>query len=53
MRTYFYFIFVMVIGFLIFIPFLIYVVPLIGLRNFVIVVLLLILGFLVESFFRR
>ncbi|WP_163539782.1 hypothetical protein [Gracilibacillus sp. YIM 98692] len=49
---FFYFVMVMLIGFFVFVPWLLFVVPLMGLRNFIILVLLLIAGFALEGIYR-
>ncbi|QGH36295.1 hypothetical protein GI584_20605 [Gracilibacillus salitolerans] len=48
MKSFFYFCFIMIIGFSLFVVFLLFIAPLIGLKTFVILVILLILGFFIE-----
>ncbi|SER68742.1 hypothetical protein SAMN04487944_10859 [Gracilibacillus ureilyticus] len=50
MRTFFSFFFIMVIGFLIFIPVLLLIIPFIGIKVFLIIASLFIFGFFVEIF---
>ncbi len=48
MKGFIYFCFVMIIGFIILVPWLLFVVPLIGLKSFIILLFLLIIGFFAE-----
>ncbi|UOQ87029.1 hypothetical protein [Gracilibacillus salinarum] len=48
MKGFVFFCFVMLIGFLVFVPWLLIVIPMIGIKTFVIVFILLIIGFFVE-----
>ncbi|MFC4386563.1 hypothetical protein ACFOZ1_01940 [Gracilibacillus marinus] len=53
MRTTFSFVFIFIIGFLLFIPILLIVIPMVGLKTFFVVVGILIIGFIVELIFKK
>ncbi|SHM60336.1 hypothetical protein SAMN05216179_0579 [Gracilibacillus kekensis] len=48
MKAFLYFCLIMIVGFLILVPWLLFVVPLMGLKTFIILLLLIIFGFFVE-----
>ncbi|UOQ50299.1 hypothetical protein MUN88_09680 [Gracilibacillus caseinilyticus] len=53
MKGFIFFCLVMIIGFFVFVPWLLIVIPMIGIKTFVIVVILLIIGFLTEYLMKK
>ncbi|WP_175495486.1 hypothetical protein [Gracilibacillus orientalis] len=50
MKKFFYFCFIMIFGFAMFVIWLLFIVPMIGLKTFIILIIVLILSFLFELF---